>query len=159
FAIAAARIAEAPSGERWRVTGRTAALCALVLGGGLLLASVAIWPALEATRRAERAFVFPFLRDRWSMHPAQLGMLALPHLVGAPLPENSFWGGWVDRENRFWFHSIYVGALVLAGAFAAVRARKPWTVALAIAAVVLTLLAMGRYTPLYALAARAVPML
>jgi hypothetical protein len=85
--------------------------------------------------------------------------LALPYLFGAPLPENSFWGGWIDGENRFWFHSIYAGALVLAGACAAVQVRKPWTVALAAAALLLAVLAMGHYTPVYALATRAVPML
>jgi hypothetical protein len=158
-ALGAARIADAPRGERRSTAIGAATEAAIIVVGGILLASIALLPALEATRSTERAFpMLPAVRDRWSTHPARLVTFVLPYFFGSPLPEYTFWGNWIDGEGRFWFHSIYSGALIFIGALVAVRRKSTFTVALGVAGLVLLLLAMGTFTPLYPLTARVVPM-
>ena len=158
-ALAIARIWEAQPGTRRRVALQTAGSAGIMLTAGVLLASFSLLPALEATRRTERAVaMLPEIRDRWSLHPSRLGTFVVPYYFGSPLPDYSFWGNWIDGEGRFWFHSIYSGALMLAGVVAAVRRKSPWTLALAGATVVIVLLALGTNTPIYRLAVRLVPM-
>ena len=158
-ALAIARTWEAAPGTRRRVALQTAGSAGVMLAVGVLLASFSLLPALEATRRTERAVaMLPEIRDRWSLHPSRLGTFVVPYFFGSPLPEFSFWGNWIDGEGRFWFHSIYSGALILAGVAAAVRRRSPWTLALAGATLLIVLLALGTNTPLYRLAARLLPM-
>jgi len=134
------------------VRGIPAALGAL--GIGVLIASPGLVPALVAVGQTERAA--PLSRavlDAWSLHPARWvdavssGGLAL---AWASQPASGL--SWVFDGHPF-AESLYLGAPVVALAIAAVALRRDRTsFGMAAVALVALGLALGRHTPLLAMA-------
>lgn len=119
------------------------------LGGSLVaalpLAMVSLLPSLHLLGASERAGGLPFADATvWSMHPRRLLELAWPRL---PLPDEA--NG--RHLEPTWAFSVYLGAPVLAFAALAVARGERHARALAVVALALVVLALGRYTPLYAL--------
>jgi hypothetical protein len=158
--LAAGQIALAAPGGWRSAAGRASAALLLVFGLGVALAAVQLLPALEFAGLSERAAgVSAGERAEFSFHPARLVSLLLARAFGAQLPHNSFWPAHLAGGPRFWFFSIYAGALLLLLAIAALRRRDAWTLGLAVGGVVLVALATGRYGPVHELAERALPLL
>jgi hypothetical protein len=111
----------------------------------LPLAMVSLLPALHLLGPSERAGGLPFADATvWSLHPLRLAELAWPRL---PLPDES------DGRHleRTWAVSVYLGAPVVALAGYAIARGERHARAFALVAAALLVLALGRYTPLYAL--------
>src|SRR4029453_10859218 len=118
---------------------------------GALLAAAQVAPAAAASVRAHRdAIATP---DFWSLHPLSLWETIVPHLFGnyydaflADLP----WMGALNFGRDPLLYSIYVGPLVGVSACpAAARLRRNWF--WVVAALTLTVAALGGYTPVYPL--------
>jgi hypothetical protein len=153
-----AAVGLAPPGARLATGGRALAALAVAAGVGAVLAAVQLLPTLELAGLSERAGgLEASARQSFSFHPARLSTLAVPYLFGLPLPENSYWGFHLGDGPRFWFFSIYPGALLLVLALGALRRSDPWSLGLAAALVTLTCLAFGRHGPFYEPAAQAIP--
>jgi hypothetical protein len=130
--------------------GAAAAAFALALAAGQWL------PSLDAARRSGRAALPEVVRTYWSEHPARLGEWVLPWTLspvpaGHPLRDRLFEG-----RDPF-LPSIYMGAIATALAAAAWLARARLATALAAVAVLSTLVALGRHTPVYGWAVALVP--
>ena len=131
-----------------RAERRLAALAWLIasLLAASLLAAVSLVPALALAGASERHAGLSFAdASVWSLHPLRLGELGWPRLFGAAPPDES--GG--TRLGPTWAFSVYLGAPVVAFAgvaIARVRAARP----IALVAAFMLVVALGRYTPLYA---------
>jgi hypothetical protein len=148
----------APAGTRIATGGRALAALATAAAVAAMLAAVQILPTLELAGLSERAAgLAASERQSFSFHPARLFTLALPYLFGLPLPENSYWGFQLGDGPRFWFFSIYPGALLLVLALGALRRNDFWSLGVAAALVILACLAFGRHGPFYEPAAQALP--
>jgi Bacterial membrane protein YfhO len=135
-----------------------------IVGTGLLAFGLALgltaaqWaPTLALARASQRWNVPPQDRLTWSLHPAGLASLALPMGWGRlpPLATSAL----IRRELQGpWLGSLYAGcvalALALAGVVISRNPRRRFLLGLAAAGV---LMALGRHTPLYALAITLVP--
>jgi hypothetical protein len=128
------------SADRVRTLGRAAAAGGIICGLGLALAAVQVLPTWEASHRTERAFGVGAEAAWFSLHPARLVTWLAPHFFGVTLPENSFWGSALGGGMRFWFPTVYLGALILC-AIVCVR-RDPFVIGAGAASVVLLALAM-----------------
>lgn len=139
-------------------------LAAFFASGGLMvaLAAVQLLPATVLLRRSLRGAIgFPYSQNTyWSLHPLQLiGTL----VAGFPDPmfaASSLWTPALNFDNKPYFPSLFLGIvpilLALIGfALGSDRRRRfaGW------AALVVLLLAFGRFTPLYRLALFALPIL
>jgi hypothetical protein len=156
--LGVARVGLAPSGIRLRTAARVAGALVLAAAVGAGLAAVQLLPTLELAGLSERAAGLPAtVRTHFSFHPARLATLVVPYAFGVPLPENSYWGFELGDGPRFFFFSIYGGALLLAFAFAALRRGDAWGLGLVAAAVALVALALGRHGPFYEPAAQVLP--
>jgi hypothetical protein len=91
----------------------------------------------------------------WSLPPGRLANLLVPHLFGSPLPVNSSWAAPWMSDGRFWFASLYLGALAVPLAALGLAERRGRGVALALAA--FGLLAVGAHTPVLGALVRVVP--
>ncbi|MCL4821016.1 MAG: hypothetical protein KJ067_17905 [Vicinamibacteria bacterium] len=149
--------------SRWRepgargealVAARTLAVAGLVT---LLLGAIVWGPALDAAIRSARGALPEAVRTHWSLHPAAATQLALPLFpMDQPLRPAVRQALFEGREP--FLYSVYLGlpALVLALAALAgpARARRGLCVALALGAL---LVALGRHTFFYSLAAALFP--
>jgi len=114
------------------------------LAAALPLAMESLLPSLHLLGASERASGLPFADATvWSMHPRRLLELAWPRL---PLPDEA--NG--RHLEATWAFSVYLGAPVLAFAGYAVARGERQARALAVVAGALLVLALGRYTPIYA---------
>jgi len=129
------------SANRLRTLGQAAAAGAILGGLGLLLSAIQVLPTLEASQRTERALGIGGEAGWFSLHPARLLTWLLPHFFGVTLPENSFWGSWLSGGTRFWFPTVYIGALLLC-AIVCVR-REPFVIGASVASAVALLLALS----------------
>jgi hypothetical protein len=102
---------------------------------------VQVLPAWEASHRTERTFGVGAEAAWFSLHPARLVTWLVPHFFGVTLPENSFWGSWLAGGTRFWFPTVYIGALLVC-AIVCVR-RDPFVVGATVASLVSLLLAFS----------------
>jgi hypothetical protein len=156
--VALARVGLAPPGTRRATLARAAGALAIAGVVGLGLGAVQLLPTLELASLSERAAGLPAaVRQHFSFHPARAATLLSPYFFGVPLPENSYWGMHLGDGPRFWFLSVYAGALLLAFALAALRRDDPWPLSLSAALVLCFALALGRHGPFYEPAAQAVP--
>ena len=114
------------------------------LAAALPLAMVTLLPSVHLLGASERAGGLPFGDATvWSMHPRRLAELVWPRL---PLPDET--NG--RRLEATWAFSVYLGAPVAAFAAYAIARGERHARALAVVAVALLVLALGRYTPIYA---------
>lgn len=113
----------------------------------LPLAAVSWLPSLHLVGASERRAGVSFDDATvWSLHPLRLGELVWPRLFGDAPPDES-----LGRHlGPTWAFSVYLGAPVVVFAAVAV-ARERAARAIAAIAVVMLVVALGRYTPLYAL--------
>jgi hypothetical protein len=130
---------------------------------GALLFAVALstaqwWPALEVLRGSPRLSELDSIsRTFWSVHPLALAQSFLP-VFPDRLPLSSEFRFRYFEGREAYLRSLYLGisslGLVLAGVTA--RRRRLWLFFLSIA-VIATLLALGRHTPVYELALAVLP--
>ncbi|HJZ84415.1 MAG TPA: YfhO family protein [Polyangia bacterium] len=136
--------------------GRAVLTLAAAVVAAAALAAVLLLPALLWARESERARGLPLAAaSMWSLHPLRALEWVWPHALGDPIdPARNLArlvarAGPSEREPGF-AYSLYLGApALLLALVAAVRGRAGARGLLAGAAV-LTVLAFGRYTPLYA---------
>jgi len=135
-----------------------------VLSGGLMVAlgAVQLFPACVLLRDSLRgALGFPFAQmTYWSFHPLALLEFIVPEFFGPKFTAPSLWTAALNFSNRPYFPSLFLGFVPVFLAFigctlASDRRRKfaGW------AALVLLLLAFGRFTPLYQVTVWLVPIL
>ncbi len=127
---------------------------AMLSGTALLLAAVAVLPAIDHASDSVRARGFPYesVTD-WSMPPARLGELVHATLLGDNTVEGRrlYWGRALYGRGFPFLKSIYPGLLVTLFAVAGLLARSRGS---AVALAVITasvLLALGDFTPLWRL--------
>ncbi|HET9177428.1 MAG TPA: hypothetical protein VFQ24_03635 [Terriglobia bacterium] len=139
-------------------------LAAFVCSGGLMmaLAAVQLFPATVLLHRSLRGAIgFPFSQNTyWSLHPLQLIGTFVAGFPDPMFTATSLWTPVLNFDNKPYFPSLFLGFVPLFLAFigfALGRDRRRrfagW------AALVLLLLAFGRFTPLYRLALVALPIL
>src|SRR5215831_7122276 len=136
--------------------GRAVLTLAAAVVAAAALAAVLLLPALLWARESERARGLPLAAaSMWSLHPLRALEWVWPHALGDPIdPARNLArlvarAGPSEREPGF-AYSLYLGApALLLALVVAVRGRACARGLLAGAAV-LTVLAFGRYTPLYA---------
>ena len=118
----------------------------------LLIGAVQLVPAADFARDTVRSAGFDFQNAMaWSLPPLRLPELLWPHLTGhwADLGE-SYWGDhFYPKMIAPFLLSIYSGLLVLPLACAAVVRRVRCALPLAALFGVMTILAFGRFTPLF----------
>jgi hypothetical protein len=135
---------------RLRALGWLGASCAVALP----LAAATILPGLALLPHTTRTALAASEATSWSLHPWRLLETVWPGFLGNPLDPaynlaelvaNSAQG----QLDPGWSSSLYLGAPVLALAWLALRERVPGSRGLLLGAGILTLLALGRYTPVY----------
>jgi len=152
--LATARVLRTPATERRPLRVAAAAVAALALALGL---SAVLWlPTLDVARRSARWSLSASVQEYWSLHPLALLQLGLPlFLVDLPLrPE---WRQALFEGREPFLESVYLGLPALALAAAAVAARARHSAPLAGAAVLSTLVALGRHSFVYSVALHLVP--
>ena len=156
--LAVAAPADAGSAVAWGARARRAAWAGLLAGGVALgLAAVQWVPSasfLSASVRASGAAAEE-IGAVWALHPGRLANLLVPRLFGVPLPTNSEWAHPWMSYGRFWFASLYLGALAVP--FAALGLAERRVRGAVPALVVFGLLAAGSHTPLLEVLVRVVP--
>ncbi len=157
-ALGAYVIVRRPAWRRWpseaRGAGWRAALLALVFG--LALAAPQWLPTLEWSRRSQRAALPYAEATSWSQHPLALLEVLLPLRFDAlpMLPEtlSRLYGA---REP--WLFSIHLGATGVALALLGAASRRPRRAFLSGLLAASLLFALGKHTPLHALAVALAP--
>ena len=144
-----------------RVITPGAAAAARVAAGlllGALLAAVQLWPTMMAGVRADRGS--STTPDFWSLHPLAALEVVAPHLFGnyyhaflADMP----WMAPFNSGREPFYHSIYVGPIVLALAVAGTLARPRRNLVWVLLALLFFAAAMGGYTPFYPFLRRLLP--
>jgi Bacterial membrane protein YfhO len=126
-------------------------------GGALLLAAVAILPALLVLRESARGAGLDQGGLEWSLHPARLVETVWPAAFGSQRVDG-WLAGLLLREgpgDPCWSFSLFLGLPVLLSAGVAARERTVRRLLLASAAFLLV--AAGPITPLYALLRKLFP--
>jgi hypothetical protein len=121
---------------------------AVVFGTALLVAGAALVPAFTLLPLTPRGAGLPVSEVfRWPLLPERLPELILPRLFGDPtrLPPNAWWGSWLFEGSYPFLFSVFLGAIPLLCAGAAVgpgpsRRRGVACAAVAVAAIGLALL-------------------
>jgi hypothetical protein len=138
--------------------------------GAVLLAGVALLPALSTLRGSERGLGFrPEQLYYWSLPPERILEFLIPGMWGVPTDPSRWWGAGRFDGGVPLMLSSYLGATVLALALAGLLAWRPWRgtrpsessspsllttgmrqlmMATVIAGGVLLFLALGRHNPL-----------
>jgi hypothetical protein len=140
----------APLGPANRRLARSAVLLGLIAAG---LAAAQWLPTAEAAWRSQRRQLEPAQRTVWSVHPLVALETLLPVSTGL-LPLRNEWRlAWFDGREPFLL-SLHLGmpAVGLVAVACARRRRLP-----ALAAGGALLYALGRYTPVHALACALIP--
>jgi hypothetical protein len=142
----------------WRELGRTG----LIVGAVAALLSAGVWmPAFDGLRRSTRAELPASIRSYWSVHPASLVELVVPEpFEGVPLRTDVRAALYEGREP--FLTSLYLGlpglALLAAGLGSSrTDDGRRWQGPLGITFVAALVLALGRHTPLFALAGALFP--
>lgn len=134
----------------WRGAWRVLGALALVVGLGLLAASIQLIPAAELTRLSVRSAIPYETSTEYSLPPEQLISLLVPGFFGRG--PDAYWGQWLRTEAG------YAGVLTLVlavGALAIARSRRVGVlVAVGLGGLVL---ALGGYTAIHGLLYRFVP--
>src|SRR6266568_3629071 len=155
FALAAAYIASELWAERQLFTRRALDFLtgfAIVGIVALALSAVQLFPALELLRNSRRSLGISLAEATfWSLHPLQLLEFVVPDFFGSPFPPLSKWKEVLNGVNLPYLVSFYVGfipAFLATAAWCAGRNRRGRYALGAIA--VLMLVALGRFTPIFA---------
>jgi len=134
--------------KRHRIRALTWTLAGLALGA--LLASVQLWPTINAGVRAHRGNMA--MPDFWSLHPIGALEVIAPHLFGdyyhaylADMP----WMSPLNSGREPFYYSIYLGPITLALAAAGYVVQPRRNTGWAVIAVLFLVAAMGGYTPVY----------
>ncbi|GMU63998.1 MAG: hypothetical protein AMXMBFR36_02720 [Acidobacteriota bacterium] len=143
-------LARAPRSARWRGLALLAASTAVAAA----LAAVQLLPALARFGDSARADGLSFEEaTTWSLAPARALELVAPRALGDPARvEEGLYFGWGIHDRDFPFlPSIHPGLVVLLLGVVGIAARPiPARAGWAAMAVLGSLLALGRHTPLYA---------
>jgi hypothetical protein len=130
---------------------------AFVLVGILMatLSAIQLLPAadlLESSRRGTRGL--PFMETAfWSFHPLSLLEVVMPDFYGRALEAPTPWTGALSGVHGPYFPSIFIGFVPLFLALAGwAFARDRRSVFVAATALILLLLAFGKYSPIFPLA-------
>ena len=139
-------------------------LAAFVLTGALMtaLAAVQLLPATVLLRGSLRGAIgFPFSQNTyWSLHPLQLIGTIVAGFPDPMFTATSLWTPVLNFGNKPYFPSLFLGFVPLFLAFiGCTMARDRRRNFAGASALVLLLLAFGRFTPLYRLALFALPIL
>ncbi|HUI40705.1 MAG TPA: YfhO family protein [Terriglobia bacterium] len=153
LAFALSQIAGTGSARARRVVRVVLAFAAV---GALMLAlsAVGLMPALEVLHRARRGTTgLPFGETvYWSLHPLSLLDSVLPGFFGGVLDSPSLWTYVLAGRNQPYYVSVFVGFVPLFLACVGwSEGSDPRRKFVGASALVLLLLACGRYTPLFAL--------
>jgi len=137
-----------------RRRGRAVLLFGCLYAGGVMLAAAQLLPAVEAARESTRAAGLSYeTASSLSFAPENFVTLLAPNFFGDRTAAHPYWGRWY-----VWEMSVFFGAtglfLAVYGAFAAPKAKRRFS---ALVALVLLLLALGGYTPLFKLLYNFVP--
>jgi hypothetical protein len=144
------------SGPRWKQslgTGIALILAAAVLASPQITAMLQALPDLLRVKELNETG-----RLVWSLHPARLPELYVPRLFG-PLFKEGFWGGFTVSSpwHRNYVHSLYMGMLLPALTYAALRSRPRIALALLATFLFFTWVALGRYSFGYRIFVEIVP--
>lgn len=145
----------APANTQLSCRTRHAAVVALGLGLGLLIAAVQLAPMVQAAWKAERAATIP--EDFWSLHPVALLETVWLHLFGDYYTSQSLaavpWMPPLNSGREPFFFSLYFGLpLLTLAAFGLLGgASRAWGVFWSAAGVAGLIGAFGAYTPVYPL--------
>jgi len=139
-------------------------LAAFAGSGGLMvaLAAVQLFPAMVLLRRSIRGAVgFPFSQNTyWSLHPLQLIGTVVAGFPDPMFTASSLWTPALNFNNKPYFPSLFLGFVPLFLAFiGCALGRDHRRRFVGWAALVLLLLAFGRFTPLYRLVLFLLPIL
>ena len=131
---------------------RLAALAVMAVAP-LLLSAIQLWPSLEVTGGSMRGAGASYdFATTMSFPPENLLLLIMPGFFGDDITR-PYRGRWHVWETGFY---LGIGGLMLA-ALALLRGdRRSWW-PLAVVTLVLTLIALGRYTPFFALLLKTLP--
>ncbi len=150
LAWGAARLFQRETGESVR---KLALIGAVALAGFLAFSMVQILPTLKLLPHTIRAAgLEDNFRLAWSLHPARLVGLLIPHPFGLHFPVENTWGEVLD-SNLFWSEALYPGALTLPLALTALlfppAGERRTTRLLWLAALLSVLLSVGSRLPLH----------
>jgi hypothetical protein len=118
------------------------------------MSAIQLLPFLELAHLSTRGDAFnQVVATTWSLHPRDLIQFLIPDLFGYALRPSEYW------QNQSWLKSLYLGGipLLLSAVFFVRRGRMQACLALLI--LMSLVLALGRYTPFYALFFDYVPFL
>jgi uncharacterized membrane protein YfhO len=121
---------------------------ALFLG----ISAIQLLPFLELSHLSTRADGFTYAKaTTWSLHPRDFLQFFIPDLFGYELKPNEYW------QNQSWLMSLYIGIIpFLLSVFFFIKKGKR-QLCLALLIIISLILALGKYTPLYALFFHYVP--
>ncbi|HTN53659.1 MAG TPA: hypothetical protein VML50_14715, partial [Anaeromyxobacter sp.] len=143
--------------------GLALASLAAASGGAVVLGAASVLPGLALLPHTSRASLSLAEGAAWSLHPLRLLELVWPRLLGSPVDPRLDLAELLARTGPSalepsWSHSLFVGGPIL-GLFAlAVLRRRPGSGALAAGALALTVLALGTFTPAYAVFRATLPL-
>ncbi|HJU31815.1 MAG TPA: hypothetical protein VJ740_10175 [Hyphomicrobiaceae bacterium] len=167
FVLCAAFAAEVlGSADRRSYLRQRSAVLAIMVTVAACLAAVPLLLTLQFAALSNRPEIMLHEALEASLYPANLASLAIPNVLGSLESTQVYWGpnfdtlpevGATDRSFNYMFVGSATMVLVLwfgiAGGWMARRSVRPMALVLLIA----LLYALGRYTPLYALAFAYVP--
>jgi len=131
---------------------RLAALAVMALAP-LLLSAIQLWPSLEVTGGSMRGAGASYdFATTMSFPPENLLLLIMPGFFGDNITR-PYWGRWNVWETGFY---VGIGGIVLAMLALVRGGRRSWW-RFAVVILVLTLIALGRYTPFFGLLHKTLP--
>jgi hypothetical protein len=122
LALAPALAAADPAGAGGHAAPRTLRPLLVVVGTALLVAGAALVPAVALLPLTPRGAGLPVSEVfRWPLLPERLPEILLPRLFGDPtrLPPNAWWGAWLFEGSYPFLFSVFLGAIPILCALAA----------------------------------------
>ncbi|MBL7176165.1 MAG: YfhO family protein [Desulfobacteraceae bacterium] len=118
------------------------------------ISAIQLLPFLELAHLSTRAHAFNHsVATTWSLHPRDLIQFFVPDLFGYKLRPAEYW------HHQSWLKSLYLGSIPFLLSAVYFMRRGRMRVCLALLVLISLLLALGKYTPFYALFFNYVPFL
>lgn len=128
--------------KRWQKAG----WLLILLGGGLMLSAVQWLTGLQANSESVRSVSIPLsFAGAFSFAPENVITAVAPHFFGNMSGSNPYWGRWVLWEMSL-FHGV---AGLLTATYGAVFADRRTKTVLLVSILILSVLALGIYTPVF----------
>src|SRR5881296_572659 len=141
------------SAHRMKAAGRILRTGLARVAFGLALGSLQLIPALELIPLSARMSGFDYsIQSRWSMHAADFLNLIVPNLFGNPytIYRVTYWGERYHDMREPYLVSFFVGTVtVLFGCLSALSARRKLKLTAFGIVLLSSLLAVGKFNPMY----------